>query len=55
LVFRNVCRGAGNAQVLMKGNLHADELMKTGMPRDTGLLTSRCIRSNGWNIASDVK
>jgi len=55
LVFRNVCRGADNAQALMKGSLHTDELMKAGMPRDTGLRTSRCIRSNGWNIASEVK
>jgi hypothetical protein len=55
LVFRNVCRGAGNAQALMKGSLHADELINAGMPCDTGLLTSRCIRSNGWNIASEVK
>ena len=55
MVFRDVCHGAGNTQALMKGSLHTDELMKACMHRDTGLRTSRCIRSNGWNIKSEVK
>ena len=37
-----VCR-AGNAQALMKGSLHTDELMKAAMQRDTGLRTARRI------------
>jgi phosphate acetyltransferase len=35
-----VCR-AGNAQALMKGSLHTDELLKPAMHRDTGLRTAR--------------
>jgi len=35
-----MCRGAGGAQVLMKGSLHTDELLKPAMARDTGLRTS---------------
>ncbi len=35
-----MCR-AGNAQALMKGSLHTDELLKPAMARDTGLRTSR--------------
>ena len=35
-----ICR-AGNAQALMKGSLHTDELLKPAMARDTGLRTSR--------------
>ena len=38
----NVCR-AGNAQALMKGSLHTDELLKPAMARDTGLRTARRI------------
>jgi len=37
-----ICR-AGNAQALMKGSLHTDELMKAAMQRDTGLRTARRI------------
>ncbi|MGA3370833.1 MAG: bifunctional enoyl-CoA hydratase/phosphate acetyltransferase [Terracidiphilus sp.] len=37
-----ICR-AGNAQAMMKGSLHTDELMKVAMNRDTGLRTSRRI------------
>jgi phosphate acetyltransferase len=37
-----MCR-SGNAQAMMKGSLHTDELMKTAMQRDTGLRTSRRI------------
>jgi phosphate acetyltransferase len=37
-----VCR-AGNAQAMMKGSLHTDELMKAAMQRDTGLRTARRI------------
>ena len=37
-----ICR-AGNAQALMKGSLHTDELLKPGMQRDTGLRTARRI------------
>ena len=37
-----MCR-SGNAQAMMKGNLHTDALMKAGMPRDTGLRTARRI------------
>ncbi len=37
-----VCR-AGNAQAIMKGSLHTDELMKAAMQRDTGLRTARRI------------
>ena len=36
-----MCRGAGSAQVLMKGSLHTDELLKPAMARDTGLRTTR--------------
>jgi phosphotransacetylase len=36
------CR-AGNAQALMKGSLHTDELLKPAMARDTGLRTARLI------------
>jgi phosphate acetyltransferase len=36
------CR-AGNAQALMKGSLHTDELLKPAMQRDTGLRTARRI------------
>ena len=36
-----MCRGAGNAQALMKGSLHTDELLKPAMARDTGLRTTR--------------
>ena len=35
-----ICR-AGNAQALMKGSLHTDELLKPAMQRDTGLRTAR--------------
>ena len=38
----NMCR-SGNAQAMMKGSLHTDELMKAAMQRDTGLRTSRRI------------
>jgi phosphate acetyltransferase len=38
----NICR-AGNAQALMKGSLHTDELLKPAMARDTGLRTARRI------------
>ena len=37
-----MCR-AGNAQAMMKGSLHTDELMKAAMQRDTGLRTARRI------------
>jgi len=37
-----MCR-SGNAQAMMKGSLHTDELMKVAMHRDTGLRTSRRI------------
>jgi phosphate acetyltransferase len=37
-----MCR-AGNAEALMKGSLHTDELLKPVMARDTGLRTSRRI------------
>jgi len=37
-----MCR-SGNAQAMMKGSLHTDELMKVAMTRDTGLRTSRRI------------
>jgi phosphate acetyltransferase len=37
-----ICR-AGNAQAMMKGSLHTDELMKVAMQRDTGLRTARRI------------
>ena len=37
-----MCRD-GNAQAIMKGSLHTDELMKVAMHRDTGLRTSRRI------------
>ena len=37
-----MCR-AGNAQAMMKGSLHTDELMKPAMERDTGLRTARRI------------
>ena len=37
-----MCR-AGNAQALMKGSLHTDELLKPAMQRDTGLRTARRI------------
>ena len=37
-----MCR-AGEAQAMMKGSLHTDELMKAAMARDTGLRTSRRI------------
>ncbi|HTW62233.1 MAG TPA: bifunctional enoyl-CoA hydratase/phosphate acetyltransferase, partial [Terracidiphilus sp.] len=37
-----ICR-AGNAQALMKGSLHTDELLKPAMQRDTGLRTARRI------------
>ncbi len=37
-----MCR-SGNAQAIMKGSLHTDELMKAAMHRDTGLRTSRRI------------
>jgi phosphate acetyltransferase len=37
-----ICR-AGNAQAMMKGSLHTDELMKAAMQRDTGLRTARRI------------
>ncbi|MGA2847920.1 MAG: bifunctional enoyl-CoA hydratase/phosphate acetyltransferase [Terracidiphilus sp.] len=37
-----VCR-AGNAQAMMKGSLHTDELMKAAMKADTGLRTSKRI------------
>ncbi|MGO9490643.1 MAG: bifunctional enoyl-CoA hydratase/phosphate acetyltransferase [Terracidiphilus sp.] len=37
-----MCR-TGNAQAMMKGSLHTDELMKVAMQRDTGLRTSRRI------------
>ena len=37
-----MCR-ASNAQALMKGSLHTDELLKPAMQRDTGLRTARRI------------
>src|ERR1022692_3243386 len=37
-----MCR-SGNAQAMMKGTLHTNELMKVAMARDTGLRTSRRI------------
>jgi hypothetical protein len=37
-----MCR-SGNAQAMMKGSLHTDELMKVAMKADTGLRTSRRI------------
>ena len=37
-----MCR-SGNAQAMMKGSLHTDELMKAAMHRDLGLRTSRRI------------
>ena len=37
-----MCRSA-NAQAMMKGSLHTDELMKAAMKSDTGLRTSRRI------------
>ena len=37
-----MCR-AGNAQALMKGSLHTDELLKPAMQSDTGLRTARRI------------
>ena len=37
-----MCR-AGNAQALMKGSLHTDELLKPALARDTGLRTARRI------------
>jgi phosphate acetyltransferase len=37
-----ICR-AGNAQALMKGSLHTDELLKPALARDTGLRTARRI------------
>ena len=37
-----MCR-SGNAQAMMKGSLHTDELMKVAMARDTGLRTNRRI------------
>ena len=37
-----MCR-KGDAQAMMKGSLHTDELMKVAMARDTGLRTSRRI------------
>ena len=37
-----MCR-KGEAQAMMKGSLHTDELMKVAMARDTGLRTSRRI------------
>jgi phosphate acetyltransferase len=37
-----MCR-AGNAQALMKGSLHTDDLLKPAMQRDTGLRTARRI------------
>jgi phosphate acetyltransferase len=37
-----MCR-SGNAQALMKGSLHTDELLKPAMERDTGLRTARRI------------
>jgi phosphate acetyltransferase len=35
-----ICR-SGNAQALMKGSLHTDELLKPAMARETGLRTTR--------------
>lgn len=37
-----ICR-SGDAQALMKGSLHTDELLKPAMARDTGLRTARRI------------
>jgi phosphotransacetylase len=37
-----LCRG-GQAQAMMKGSLHTDELMRVAMHRDTGLRTGRRI------------
>jgi phosphate acetyltransferase len=37
-----MCR-SGNAQAMMKGSLHTDELMKAAMKSDTGLRTARRI------------
>src|ERR1017187_10046708 len=39
-----MCR-SGNAQAMMKGSLHTDELMKAAMKADTGLRTARRISS----------
>ena len=38
----SICR-SGNAQAMMKGSLHTDELMKVAMKADTGLRTSKRI------------
>jgi phosphate acetyltransferase len=38
----SMCR-SGNAEAMMKGSLHTDELMKAAMQRETGLRTSRRI------------
>ena len=38
----SICR-SGQAQAIMKGSLHTDELMKAAMQRDTGLRTARRI------------
>ncbi|HKD60312.1 MAG TPA: bifunctional enoyl-CoA hydratase/phosphate acetyltransferase [Terracidiphilus sp.] len=38
----SMCR-SGNAQAMMKGSLHTDELMKVAMQREMGLRTSRRI------------
>jgi phosphate acetyltransferase len=38
----NLCR-TGDAQAMMKGSLHTDELMKVAMQRDSGLRTPRRI------------
>jgi len=37
-----MCR-SGNAQAMMKGSLHTDELMKAAMKADTGLRTNKRI------------
>ncbi len=37
-----ICR-SGNAQAMMKGSLHTDDLLKPAMQRDTGLRTARRI------------
>jgi len=37
-----VCR-SGNAQAIMKGSLHTDDLLKPAMQRDTGLRSARRI------------
>jgi phosphate acetyltransferase len=52
-----ICR-AGNAQALMKGSLHTDELLKPALQRDTGLRTARrtlLITDAAINITPDLE